>query len=617
MKKITIALVLVFLKFGAGLDGAPSPDEILSVKVLSSSDKFKPGEIYAIALELKIDPLYHINSDQPPNEDFIATTVHFEPQAGLKFDPPSFPEAEYKMLGFSQMPLPVYEGSLIIFSSVHLSPDVPGDEIDVRGRIGYQACDDMTCLAPAEAQFRLTIPIAGADETVTELHQDIFSGMPVTSREKEAPAVAEGEFVETLGERGLLVTFLFVFLGGLALNLTPCIYPLIPITISYFGGQAQGKKGSLVSHAGFYVIGMAITYSVLGLIASLTGSLFGSAMQNPVIIIGIAVIMVTLALSMFNVYEFRLPSFLTNLAGGKKKGYVGTFFMGMTVGFVAAPCIGPFVLGLLTYVSEMGNIILGFWLFFVLALGLGLPFLFLAIFSGNIERLPRSGAWMVWVRSIFGFVLLAMAVYFLQPLFPSTLFYHLTLALVLFCGGIYMAWIEPTQVPGKVFLFIRNLIGILLMAAALLSTTAGIQDYIDEKVAAVAQSVSTADNQQAISWQPYHPDRLKQAAGQAQPVLLDFYADWCIPCKELDKFTFVDPGIISLSQRFMMLKVDLTKSNNPLNKALERKYQVRGVPTLVLLNSDGTEAKELRVVGFIKKEKLLERMQQLVPEKYP
>ena len=243
---------------------------------------------------------------------------------------------------------------------------------------------------------------------------------------ESAPAAAS----EGFGDRGIFVTLLLVFLGGLALNLTPCVYPMIPITISYFGGQSQGKKGSLVAHACLYVIGMAVTYSVLGVFAAMTGSLFGTALQYPPVLIGIALVMVLLALSMFDVYEFRMPAFLNRLAGGSQKGFAGTFLMGLTVGIVAAPCIGPFVLGLLTYVGNKGNAFLGFVLFFVLALGMGVPFIVLGVFSGSIKKLPRSGAWMVWVRKVFGFILLAMAVYFLEPLFPDPLAYRLTFALI-------------------------------------------------------------------------------------------------------------------------------------------------------------------------------------------
>ena len=231
-------------------------------------------------------------------------------------------------------------------------------------------------------------------------------------------AAARRKTTTPFDQKGLFLIFIGAFFGGLALNLTPCIYPLIPITISYFGGQAEGKKGSVILHSVIYVVGMAATYSILGSIAAFTGSLFGAALQIPAVLIGVAAVMVLLALSMFNVYEIRVPAFMNKFAGGSQKGYFGTFFMGLTCGIIAAPCIGPFVLGLLTYVGNRGNVLLGFSLFFVLALGLGIPFLLLGIFSGSLNKLPRSGAWMVWVRTIFGFILLAMAVYFLKS--PSS-----------------------------------------------------------------------------------------------------------------------------------------------------------------------------------------------------
>ncbi|MEW5902202.1 MAG: cytochrome c biogenesis protein CcdA, partial [Acidobacteriota bacterium] len=422
---------------------------------------------------------------------------------------------------------------------------------------------------------------------------------------------AEGSFTAAVEERGLFLTFLLIFLGGLGLNLTPCVYPLIPITIGYFGGQAQGKKGGIVAHAVLYVLGMAATYSALGVIAALTGSLFGGAMQNPVVLVGVATVMVALALSMFNLFEIRLPSFLNRLAGSGQKGYLGTVLMGLTVGIVAAPCIGPFVLGLLTYVGSRGQALLGFGMFFVLALGLGLPFVFLAIFSGSLDRLPRSGAWMVWVRTIFGFVLLAMAAYFLRPLFPHTLAYHLTLFLILLIGGIYMAWIEPTRIEGKVFPLVRQVTGILFFAAALILASQGIQDYVEQSLekASLSSAAETASGR--IKWSPYSEAKVAEAAAQSRRVLIDFYADWCIPCKELDRLTFSQPEVVEMSRRFLMLKVDLTSSRNPEAGRLKKKFEVKGVPTLVLLRPDGSEVRELRIVGFVKKEKLLEKMEKM------
>jgi thiol:disulfide interchange protein DsbD len=404
-----------------------------------------------------------------------------------------------------------------------------------------------------------------------------------------------------------------VFLAGLALNLTPCVYPLIPITISYFGGQTEGKKGKLLGHAIIYVFGMAITYSILGVIAALTGSLFGAALQNPYVLVAIALILIALALSMFDLYEIRVPTFLSNFAGGAKQGYFGTFFMGLTVGIVAAPCIGPFVLALLTFVGEQGDMILGFSMFFILALGLGFPFLLLALFSGSIHKMPRSGAWMVWVRKIFGFILVAMAIYFLQPLFPNLLLYSLSLALTMLLGGIYMAWIESTQSRGKIFPVIRNLIGIIFFLLAVIFASNGFTSYVNDRITENPSTAANSPSAGRINWLPFSDEKLAEAVEKNRPVMIDFYADWCLPCKELDKFTFSQSEVIELSRNFQMLKVDLTRANDPVSRELAIRFQVKGVPTLVFLSAQGIELSDLRVVGFKEKEDFLPIMQKALP----
>jgi len=617
---VLIVLLVAAAIFARGWDGGPT----VSIKVIGPSEAFKLGTERTVSVEIAIFAPFHINSHLPAEEFLIPTVVNIKPQDGVKVVKVDYPQGELKKFMFSESPLSVYEGTVRIAVVLAVAPDFAGKEVLFGGNVGYQACDNNSCLAPDEAAFneKFSVPSNELNEVKVAGTPAVTAPAAMAPQAKEQPKTAPSTapasnpaeakpgaartMVQSLEGKGLFLTFFLVFLGGLALNLTPCIYPLIPITISYFGGQAGGKKGSLLTHALFYVLGMAVTYSILGVIAAFTGSLFGTALQYPPVLIAIAAIMVALALSMFDLYELRMPGFLSKLAGGSHQGLFGTLFMGLTVGIVAAPCIGPFVLGLLTYVGNRGSVVLGFGLFFVLALGLGLPFLFLALFSGSLNRLPRSGAWMVWVRKIFGFILVAMAVYFLQPLFLDPLLYDLTLSLVMLVAGVYMAWVEPTKTAGKAFPLVRNVIGLAFFAACLLVASSGIRAQIDRAVAENASRSGQPGG--AVQWYPYGSEMVRRAVLDKKPAFIDFYADWCIPCKELDKSTFSAPEVVELSGRFLMLKADLTSTSSPLVLELIRKYKVKGVPTLVFLDADGRELPDLRAVGFIDKDGFLRRM---------
>ena len=405
----------------------------------------------------------------------------------------------------------------------------------------------------------------------------------------------------------MIWTLLGIFAGGVALNLTPCVYPMIPITVSFFGGRStQGKPGqfTLVLHGLCYLMGLALTNSTLGVVAALTGGLMGSLLQSPIVLALVAGVLVVFATSLFGFWELRLPGSLTQAASKSYAGYFGSLFMGLTLGVVAAPCIGPFVLGLLTYVGNRGDVFLGFSLFFVLALGLGVPFLLLGIFSGSLNKLPRSGAWMVWVRTIFGFILLAMAVYFLKPLFPNPLLYNLALAMTMFVAGLYLSWLEPSVAPGKAFRYLRTWAGIFFFAAAVFVAGSGIKSAIETATAGGPGSVAAGQ----IAWETYSEDALARAKADGRPVFIDSYADWCIPCKELDKFTFSQPEVVVLSRNFVMLKGDLTVGTDPKVKAMYAKFGVKGVPTLVFIDAAGRELTELRGTGFEKKEVFLPKL---------
>jgi thioredoxin:protein disulfide reductase len=613
MKKGLISAVAFLLLSGFPVWGA-GPE--ISVRAIAPAEPLKAGKIGTVTVELTIPSPYHINSNKPLDAGLIATKLEFEPQPHVIFGNVVFPQAPPKKLPVFSDPMSVFEGTVAITAEVIPDWSLAGTEITLKGRVYSQACNDNVCFPPVWQPFSLTLPVvdpakpsAGTRPALTD-----SSTAPSKAPLSHGAGGASGETAAIdFGNRSLLLTFLLVFLGGLGLNLTPCVYPLIPITIAYFGGQANGKKGSLIAHSCIYVIGMAVMYSILGVVAAMTGGLFGTALRYPPVLVGIALIMVALALSMFDVYELRMPAFLNRLAGASRKGFAGTLLMGLSVGIVAAPCIGPFVLGLLTYVGDRGSAILGFSLFFVLALGLGVPFLILGLFSGSIRRLPRSGAWMVWVRKIFGFILLAMAVYFLKSLFPSPLFYELALALIMLLAGIYLAWIDPVPEAGRKFAIVRNIVGVLFFIAALYLAATGLQPVVgNTSIPDVGPSPAGS-----IHWIPYSDAMLKRAAQEAKPVFIDFYADWCAPCKELDANTFAAPEIIARSKNFIMLKADLTSTGDPQVEALRQKFQARGVPTLVFLKPDGEEIADLRGTGFESKEVFLDKMNRALQQSAP
>ena len=260
------------------------------------------------------------------------------------------------------------------------------------------------------------------------------------------------------------------------------------------------------------------------------------------------------------------------MAGGSKQGYFGSLFMGLTVGIVAAPCIGPFVLSLLTYVAAKGDPATGFILFFVLSMGLGLPYLFLGTFSGSIQNLPRSGEWMNWVKKVFGFIMIAMAVYFVSTLIPEVV-YVILLTAVLISGGVVVGFLDKSQAGFSWFGRLKLLAGTLFILVGIWT----------------AYGAWRTANAPGVNWQSYSEGLVEAAAAENKPVLIDFYADWCIPCKQLDKTLFSDVDVIATSERFMTLKADLTQEKSEQTRALRQQYLVLGVPTIILLDSQGNE----------------------------
>ena len=366
-----------------------------------------------------------------------------------------------------------------------------------------------------------------------------------------------------------------VLLGGLALNLTPCVYPLIGVTIAYFGNQGGGPRRIFLL-AVLYVLGIALMFSAVGVAVALSGGLFGSALQNPIVLSVIAAMMIGLALSSFGVFSLQPPQWLMQHAGIARPGFAGALLMGLGMGVVAAPCIGPIVLGLLLMVERSGSPLFGFALFFTLAVGMGLPYVALAMAAGSIRQLPRSGEWLAWVEQLFGFILIGLAIYFLDPVGP----HHLLSSFLPFYAagvGIWMGFATRAGRGWRPFLVFRSAIGVAAIAFLI---------YL-----AIPRAGA-----RPLTFEPFNTAALSSATETRKPVLIDFSADWCIPCREMEHSTFVNPKIVDEASRFVRMRADLTHQD-VTTQELMAKFQVQGVPTTVMIDSSGHV--QVRKVGYI------------------
>lgn len=400
------------------------------------------------------------------------------------------------------------------------------------------------------------------------------------------PALAADEAASYSG-RSLPVVMALSFLMGLLLNATPCVYPVIPITISYFGARSAGGKGAALVSALLYWAGITVMYSSLGTVAALTGGMIGQALSYTPVLIGLVAVLVALALSMFGLWEVRMPARLTRVAAQNRSGLLGSFFMGLFSGVLAAPCAGPVVAGLMGHVAEVGSPYYGFAVFMALSLGLGLPLAVVALFSERIAALlPRAGEWMIWVRKLFGFLLLIAAAYVAMPLLGQDAGRWL-LGMIMAAGAVYLGFVHKGG--AKAFMAFKKVFGVGLMACAVL-------------VVWLLQAPSTH-----VAWERFTMHALRQAVNEHRPVAVKFTAEWCAYCKQLQRETFSDPRVIQAMGPFKALVVDLT-AGSPKERRIAQQMGVSGLPTLVFLDGSGGMMREVTLVGFENADQFLQRL---------
>ena len=415
-------------------------------------------------------------------------------------------------------------------------------------------------------------------------------GIVVASLIASTPSLALAEvassdtFTQAL-DRGPLAAMAAAWVGGALVSLTPCVYPMIAVTVSVFGAKQAQRRLQSLSLSLAFVAGIVAMFVPLGVAAGLTGNLFGAALQNRWVITGISALFVLMAASMFGAFEFALPSSLNNrLATLGGIGIRGAFVLGLVSGLVASPCTGPVLTGILAFIAKTRSVVMGASAMAAFALGLGLPFFLVGAFA---MQLPKSGRWMVHVKSLFGIIMLVVAVYYLGNAFPAL-----------------VHWV-PAGKSGVVLAVAAAFVGLLLGAihrdfsgATVGGRSAKAVGVFLVTVGGFACTTLLTRPAESFVWQ-HVPLATAQADARAQrqPLLVDFGAAWCGACKELDKITFAHATVKQAAARFVAVKVDATNDEEPTVAATIKRLNVLGLPTVILFDSQGHEAK--RFTDFV------------------
>ena len=451
--------------------------------------------------------------------------------------------------------------------------------------IAYQGCTEGFCYPPEVKEIKVAdLPIAQVANTEkTSENSTALSAQPKAEQDRLAESLFNSKYA----------VFGF-FLLGLGLAFTPCVLPMLPLLSAIVIGQNQRPNMWRAFALSFvYVQGMALTYTLLGLIVAAIGLPFQVALQHPYVMIGLSIIFVLLALSMFGVFTLQLPSSLQTklslLSQQQKAGALGgVFLMGMIAGLVASPCTSAPLSGALLYVAQSGDLFTGAITLYLLALGMGVPLILITLFGNKI--LPKSGMWMETVKKLFGFVMLALPVFLISRILPD----EWTPRLWAMLGTAFFIWFAfqmPKNGTGWVF-------RILFLVAAMISVKP-LQTWVWGET-----STPSAVENKAVSHVEFKKVKseaeLQQALAENNKslVMLDLYADWCVACKEFEKETFSDPSVQKAFGDMLLLQVDMTK-NSEENRALMTKYKVLGLPTILFFNRDGKEIEGSRVNGFM------------------
>ena len=507
---------------------------------------------------------------------------------------PTFPKGkEHNDENFGKVE--VYYKSVAIRIPVERTSSGP---LPLKLKVTAQGCADAgVCYPPQTQPLSIELP-------------DPASAPPATVDGDES-----GKIAATLKQAGFWTSLAFFFIAGLGLSLTPCVFPMIPILSGIIAGQGHKNshaRGFALSMA--YVLGMAVTYAAAGVAAGMTGTLLSAALQNPWVLGSFALVFIVLSFSMFGFYELQLPTSLQSklseesghLQGGRG---IGVFLMGALSALIVGPCVAAPLAGALLYIGQTGDAVFGGAALFVMALGMGAPLIAVGIAGGSL--LPKTGPWMEAVKKAFGVLLLATAVWLVAPVIPPVVA-MLAWAALLIIPAIYLHALDPLPPHAKGWHRFWKGIGIVMLltgAALLIGALAGSRDPLQPLATLRGQAVAAEEKRlpfERVASVAELETRIK-AAGR--PVMLDFYADWCVSCKEMERFTFADPAVQAKLANFTLLQAEDT-ANSDKDKALLAKFKLFGPPGIIFYDAKGQENKAVRIVGFQDAAQFMKTLQQ-------
>ncbi|MBC7456968.1 MAG: sulfite exporter TauE/SafE family protein [Bdellovibrionaceae bacterium] len=578
MTKLSVLIQFVFLFFSIFVNAAT-----LEIKSIKPLQKWEPNKIQELVLTVQLPPDFHAYSEQ-------IKVLNINPEGFKSGQIKLSPEVEFydKYSKKNRTGLGEHGTISILFEATDKIPEnLNKIEFDLRSQI----CSMQVCFLPTNQHV--------VAEIVGRSGAEVNAANPVEPKPEESKSFFKN-FEQSL-QTNLPLAFLLVFLAGILTSFTPCIFPMLPITLSVLGHHAETRtRLQNFTRSLVYVLGIAVTYSSLGVIAALTGNLFGSALTNKYVLLTLCFLFFGMAFSMWGAFELQAPAFIRNrFSSSRSENNFEAFILGLVAGIVASPCVGPVLVSILTFVSTTKNAFLGFSLLFVFASGLGLIFLVIGFFGEALRFLPRSGPWMNLVKFILGACMWVAALYYLQFSVP-----HRWWVMAVACSVIALSVWKGAFNFKKRSYFKQSFLLMLFVSSftvALLSLVrpAYLNSVFEDKELAATQS--------QLVWTPYSEEEIQKAIVAKQPVLIDFFAEWCAACHELEEKTYTDPEFLQISAGFKLIKVDATIDNEQTQQIL-RKYGVQGLPTVQFINRNGNLLKHLTFTQFIKWDELKPKM---------